>query len=74
MMLKILQGEKNPLRDIVCMNAAAAILAAAREIDGAGPGLNLKDAFAIAQNSIDEHKALKKLELLRETLTKKSRD
>jgi anthranilate phosphoribosyltransferase len=69
MLMKILKGEASHYRDAVCMNAAAAILAAVRQSSGSGSGLELKDAFAIAQNSIDEKKALHKLELLRETLT-----
>jgi anthranilate phosphoribosyltransferase len=64
-MMKLLQGEKGPLRDTVCMNAAAAILAATRQTNGAGPGLDLNHTFAIAQNSIDEGKALAKLEGLK---------
>jgi anthranilate phosphoribosyltransferase len=64
-LLKLLQGEKGPLRDAVCMNAAAAILAATRQTNGAGPGLDLKHTFAIAQNSLDEGKALAKLEALK---------
>src|SRR5258708_34811429 len=64
-LIKILKGERSPLRDAVCMNAAAAILAATRQFSGAGPSLDLKDTFAIAQNSLDEGKALAKLERLR---------
>jgi anthranilate phosphoribosyltransferase len=67
-LMRILQGEHSPLRDVVCMNAAAAILAATRQTRGAGRGLGLKDAFAIAQNSIDEGKALAKLKGLRAAL------
>lgn len=65
-LIKLFKGEKGPLRDVVCMNAAAAILAATRQLSGAGPGLDLKHTFAIAQNSIDEGKAFAKLEGLRE--------
>ncbi len=65
-LLKLLKGEKGPLRDVVCMNAGAAILAATRQLSGAGPGLDLKHTFAIAQNSLDEGKAFAKLEGLRE--------
>jgi anthranilate phosphoribosyltransferase len=65
-LLKLLKGEPGALRDAVCMNAAAAILAATRQSNGAGPGLDLKHTFAIAQNSIDEGKALAKLEALKQ--------
>jgi len=67
-LLNLLKGEKSTLRDVVCMNAAAAILAATRQSGGAGPGLDLKHTYAIAQNSVAEGRALAKLEKLRETL------
>jgi anthranilate phosphoribosyltransferase len=67
-LLKVLKGEAGPLRDAVCMNAAAAILAATRQISGGGQGLELKHTFAIAQHSIDDGKALAKLDSLRAAL------
>jgi anthranilate phosphoribosyltransferase len=67
-LLKVLKGEPGPLHDAVCMNAAAAILAATRQLNGAGPGLDLKHTYAIAQNSLNEGKALAKFEALKETL------
>ena len=67
-MMKVLEGKPSPIRDAVCMNAAAAILAAARQLNSAGQGLDLKHTFAIAQNSIDEGKALAKFNKLKDTL------
>ena len=55
----VLRGENGPRRDIVLMNAAAAIVAA-------GAADSLKDAFKMASNSIDSGAALKKLHALRE--------
>jgi anthranilate phosphoribosyltransferase len=68
MLLKVLKGERGPLRDAVCMNAGAAILAATRQLGAAGQGLDLAHTFAIAQNSIQEGKALAKLEALRDAM------
>jgi anthranilate phosphoribosyltransferase len=67
-LMKVLEGKPGPLRDAVCMNAAAAILAATRQLNSAGPGLDLKHTFAIARNSIDEGKALAKFNSLKEIL------
>ena len=53
----ILAGEKSPRRDVVLMNAAAALVAA-------GEARHLKDAVAIAANSIDSGAAAEKLEAL----------
>jgi anthranilate phosphoribosyltransferase len=53
----ILSGEKGPKRDIVCLNAAAAIFAG-------GKADSLKDGFAAAEKSIDDGQALDKLEKL----------
>jgi anthranilate phosphoribosyltransferase len=53
----ILAGEKSPRRDVVLMNAAAALVAA-------GEAHHLKDAVAIAANSIDSGAAAQKLEAL----------
>lgn len=55
----ILNGKTGPCRDIVVLNAAAAIYAA----DKTG---SVKEGIALAEESIDSKKALEKLELLRE--------
>ncbi len=54
---KVLSGEKSPKRDIVVINAAAALLAA----DKAD---NLESAVQIAESAIDSGKAAEKLEAL----------
>jgi anthranilate phosphoribosyltransferase len=54
---KILSGEIGPKRDIVLINAAAALIAA-------GKAENPIEGIKIAQNSIDEGKALSKLNAL----------
>ena len=53
----VLDGEKSPRRDVVLMNAAAAIVAA-------GKSANLPDAAQVAVRSIDSGAAMKKLEAL----------
>ncbi len=53
----ILGGEKGPRRDIVCINAAAAIVAG-------GKAGSLKEGFALAGESIDSGQALEKLKQL----------
>jgi anthranilate phosphoribosyltransferase len=57
-LLDILNGKPGPVRDIVVLNAAAAIYTA----DKVG---SIKDGIELAQDSIDSKKALKKLELLK---------
>jgi anthranilate phosphoribosyltransferase len=57
--LDVFGGKPGAQRDIVVLNAAAAIYAA----DKAG---SIKEGVSLAQDSIDSKKALKKLELLRE--------
>ncbi len=57
--INLLKGEKGPKRDVVLLNAAAAILVAQMED-------NFKDAIKRAEDSIDSGMALKKLEDLRE--------
>lgn len=54
---EILGGEKSPRRDVVLMNAAAALVAA-------GKAPHLKDAVALAANSIDSGSASQKLDAL----------
>lgn len=58
-LLDVLNGKLGPVRDIVVLNAAAAIYVA----DKAG---TIKDGIKLAAESIDSKKALKKLELLKE--------
>ena len=53
----VLKGEKGPRRDIVLLNAGAALVAA----DMAG---SIKTGIALAEESIDTGKALEKLETL----------
>jgi anthranilate phosphoribosyltransferase len=57
-LLDILKGAMGPCRDIVLLNAAAAIYVA----DAA---VSIKEGVALAQHSIDSKKALEKLELLK---------
>jgi anthranilate phosphoribosyltransferase len=56
--VEVLQGQKGPRRDIVLLNAAAALAAAGRASD-------LKEGINLAAASIDSGDALKKLEQLR---------
>lgn len=53
----VLSGEKGPPRDIVCLNAAAAIVAGEKATD-------IRQGWAAAQESIDSGKALRALEKL----------
>jgi anthranilate phosphoribosyltransferase len=54
---KILSGEKGPKRDIVLLNAAAALMAAGKAPD-------FKEGVHLAEQSIDSGSAMKKLESL----------
>lgn len=56
---EVLNGKKGPKRDIVLLNAGAAIYAA----DGAA---TIKEGLNLAEESLDSKKALKKFELLKE--------
>lgn len=56
--LDILRGEKGPKRDIVLLNAAAAIVAGGK-VD------NVREGIKLAEESIDSGKAMQKLDLLR---------
>lgn len=58
-LLDILNGQLGPQRDIVLLNAAAAIYVADRV-------KSIKEAIELAVESIDSKRALKKLELLKE--------
>jgi len=55
----VLKGEKSPRRDVVLINAAAALVAA-------GAASSLKEGFKAAADSIDRGSALTKLQNLRE--------
>lgn len=58
-LLDILKGKTGPQRDIVLLNAAAAIYTADKTN-------SIKEAIALASESIDSGKALEKLKLLKE--------
>ena len=51
----VLEGERGPRRDIVCLNAAAGLIAGGKAVD-------FVDGFALAGRSIDSGNALKALE------------
>jgi anthranilate phosphoribosyltransferase len=61
--MNVLRGEEGPKRNIVLMTAAATLLVAGKTDD-------LRDAALIAQEAIDSGKAIKKLEVVRETTNK----
>lgn len=61
--LRILKGEKGHKRDIVVLNAAAALIAAGKAGD-------FHEGIALAEKAIDSEAALKKLELLKEFSSK----
>ncbi|MBU2568348.1 MAG: anthranilate phosphoribosyltransferase [Elusimicrobia bacterium] len=56
--LSVLRGEKGARRDIVLMNASVALVAG-------GKAKDFKEGVALSADSIDSHKALKKLEALK---------
>lgn len=58
MLINILRGEKGPKRDVVVLNAAAAIIAA-------GQSDTFEDAIVKAENSLDSGKALEVYEKLK---------
>ena len=57
MLRSVLEGEKGPRRDVVVMNAAAALVAGNRTS-------NIKEGVRIAKEVIDNGQALKKLDEL----------
>ena len=59
MLLSVLKGEKGPRRDIVLLNAAAALVVASKAKD-------IKEGIELARRSIDSGAALKKLKELKE--------
>ncbi len=67
-LLEVLNGRMGFHRNVVCMNAAAAIRAAARTKAGGSKNMSLKDATVLAQKSIDSKAALLKFEELKEAL------
>ena len=58
----VLSGEKSPQRDVVVVNAAAAIMAGSTS--GTGGTRALKQSARIAEDAIDSGRALEKLEQL----------
>jgi anthranilate phosphoribosyltransferase len=61
--MDVLKGQKGPRRDIVLMNAAAALVASGRSTD-------FKEGVGLAAGSIDSGAALKKLEELKAVTNK----
>src|SRR5258708_2904364 len=68
-LLEVLNGRLGYHRNVVCMNAAAAIRAAARTKAGGAKNITLKDATVAAQKSIDSKAALHKFEELKAALS-----
>jgi anthranilate phosphoribosyltransferase len=68
-LMEVLHGRLGFHRNVVCVNAAAAIRAAARTKAGGSKTISLKDAVIHAQKSIDSKAALKKYEELKSALT-----
>ena len=60
----ILKGDKGPKRDVVVLNAAAAIVAS-------GMAKDMKEGIKLAEEAIDSGKALEKLEKMIEITSKK---
>ena len=56
---KVLQGERSPRRDVVLINAAAALVIS-------GLAASPKEGFRLAEKSVDSGSAYEKLDLLRE--------
>jgi anthranilate phosphoribosyltransferase len=69
LLLEVLNGRLGAHRSVVCMNAGAAIRAAARTKAGGSKTLSLKEATVVAQKSIDSKAALRKYEELKRFLT-----
>jgi anthranilate phosphoribosyltransferase len=68
-LLEVLNGRLGYHRNVVCINAAAAIRAAARTKAGGSKNISLKEAGVMAQKSIDSKSALHKFEELKEALS-----
>ena len=56
-MIKVFNGEKNPYREIIVLNSAAALIMC-------GFSDNIKDAIAASKESLDNGKALQTLQNL----------
>ena len=56
-LIKVFKGEKNPYREIITLNSAAALTMC-------GFSNNIEDAISISKESIDSGKALQTLENL----------
>ncbi len=67
-LLEVLNGRQGFHRNVVCINAAAAIRAAARTKAGGSKTIGLKEAAVLAQKSLDSKAALGKFEQLKELL------
>ncbi len=63
MLRSVLEGEQGPRRDVVLMNAAAAIVAGSRAEHPSGPPA-LKEGMEIAEEAVDKGRALEKLQKL----------
>ena len=59
----ILKGKKGAQRNVVLLNASAALVAA-------GKAKDFKEGIGLAEDSVDSGKAMKKLQLLKEYTTK----
>ena len=64
-MLEVLNAKSGPARDIVILNAAAALYAADRI-------RSIKEGISLANNSIDSGRALTKLAFLKELSNEKN--
>jgi anthranilate phosphoribosyltransferase len=68
LLMEVLNGRLGFHRNMVCMNAGAAIQAAARTKAGGAKNLSLKEATVLAQKSIDSKAALRKFTEFKEML------
>lgn len=68
-MRRTLEGEQGPVRDIVLLNAAAALVAAGPDIEGALVD-RLAGKFAIAKDALDSGAAIGKLDAMIEASTR----
>lgn len=68
-MRRTLEGEQGPVRDIVLLNAAAALVAAAPDVGGALVD-RLADKFAISKDALDSGAAIGKLDAMIEASTR----
>jgi anthranilate phosphoribosyltransferase len=68
-LLEVLNGRLGYFRNVVCMNAGAAIRSAMRTKAGGSKSISLKDACVLAQKSIDSKAALEKFNHLKRVLS-----